>query len=124
MIPTDITFHGLDHSDAVEAAIQRWVGRLEHFYDRVAKCAVIVQRPNNRHRHGTEFQITIRLEVPGPDIAVSHRGDSDVYVAIADAFRVARRQLLQRIDLRKNAVKTHVVERTGNIGVNVDKHRL
>jgi ribosome-associated translation inhibitor RaiA len=124
MIPTDITFHGLDHSDAVEAAVGRWVERLEHFYDRIAKCTVVLQQPHRRHRHGSEFEITIVLEMPGPDITVSHRGDSDIYVAVADAFRATRRQLLDRLDMRQNFVKTHVVERTGSVGVNVDKHRL
>jgi putative sigma-54 modulation protein len=123
MIRTDITFHGIDHSDAAEAAIHRWVSRMEHFHDRIEKCAVVVQRPHKRHRHGGEFSITIVLSVPGPDIAVSHVGHEDLYLTIADAFRAAKRQLVDRVAVTRGFVKTHVVERTGNIGVNLTKHR-
>ena len=122
-IPTEITFHGIEHSDSAEAAIQRWVARLEHVYDRITKCGVGVSQPHKRHRHGREFQVSLVLEVPGGEIAVTHVAHEDIYVAIADAFRAARRQLQHHADLQRGFVKTHVVERTGNIGINVEKAR-
>jgi ribosome-associated translation inhibitor RaiA len=122
-IPTDITFLGLEHSDPVEASVHRWVARLEHVYDRIEKCSVTISQPHKRHRHGHEFHVSIRLDLPGPNIAVSHVGHVDAYVSIADAFRAARRQLLDQIDVQRGFVKTHVVERTGHIGANINKHR-
>lgn len=122
-IPTEITFHGVEHSDAAEASIQRWVARLEHFYDRITKCGVVVSQPHKRHRHGREFQVSVVLEIPGSEVTVTHVAHEDIYVAIADAFRAARRQLQDHVDVRRGFVKTHVVERTGNVGLNVNKHR-
>lgn len=122
-IPTEITFHGIEHSDAVEAAIQRWVSRLEHVYDRITKCGVVASQPHKRHRHGSEFQVSVVLEIPGSEVTVTHMAHEDIYVAIADAFRAARRQLQDHVDVRRGFVKTHVPERTGNVGVNVPKHR-
>jgi ribosome-associated translation inhibitor RaiA len=122
-ILTEITFHGIEHSDSAEAAIQRWVARLEHVYDRITHCGVVVSQPHKRHRHGRDFQVSVVLEVPGDNITVTHVVHEDIYVAIGDAFRAARRQLQDHVALRRGFVKTHVVERTGNIGVNLEKHR-
>ena len=122
-VPTEITFHGIEHSDSAEAAIQRWVARLEHVYDRIQRCEVVVSQPHKRHRQGREFQVGIVLGVPGNDINITHVMHEDIYVAIADAFRATRRKLQEHADLQRGFVKTHVVERTGNIGLNLLKHR-
>ena len=122
-MPTEISFHNLDHSDAAEAFILRWIARLELLSNRIENYTVVVDQPHRHHRQGRSFHISIMLDVPGPNIAVSHVGHTNIYVAIADAFRVARRQLLDQSRVQRGFVKTHVVERTGNVGVNVAKHR-
>ncbi len=123
-IPTEITFHGIEHSPAVETAVQRWVSRLEHMYDRITKCGVTISQPHKRHRHGSEFNVSVVLEVPGAEIAATHMRHEDIYVAVADAFRAARRQLADRVDVRRGFVKTNVVGREGKVGMNMNKHRL
>ena len=122
-IPTEITFHGIEHSDSVEASVERWVDRLEHVYDRIIKCGVTISQPHKRHRHGSEFNVSVVLEVPGGEIAVTHVRNEDIYVAVADAFRAARRRLNEQVDVRRGFVKTHIVGREGKVGVNMNKHR-
>ena len=122
-IPTEISFNGIEHSDAVEQAVERWVARLEHMYDRITKCAVTITQPHKRHRHGSEFNVGVVLEVPGSEIAATHIRHEDIYVAVADAFRAARRQLAEQRDLRRGFVKTNVVARDGKVGLNLPKHR-
>lgn len=122
-VPTEITFHGIEHSDSVEAAVSRWAARLEHTYDRIISCNVTISQPHKRHRHGSEFSVSVVLEVPGGEIAVTHVRHEDIYVAVADAFRAARRQLIDQTDLRRGFVKTNVVGRDGKIGANMNKHR-
>ena len=104
-VPTEVTFHGLEHSDAVAATAQRWVARLDHMYDRITKCGVVIAKPHKRHRHGDGFQVSVVLEVPGVEIAVTHAMHEDVYVAVADAFRAARRQLQHHVDMRREFVR-------------------
>ncbi len=106
-IPTEITFHGIDHSDAVELAVQRWVARLEHMYDRITKCGVVIAQPHRSQRQGREFQISIVIEVPGGEIVTNHVRHEDIYVAIADAFRNARRQLHDHVQIQRGYVKHH-----------------
>lgn len=104
-IPTDITFHEIAHSDSVEAAIHRWVARLEHVHDRIVRCIVKVEQPHKSHRHGREWEIHVVLEWWGENIATSRHRHEDIYVAIADAFRASRRQLLDQRDTRRSFVK-------------------
>lgn len=94
-IPTEITFHGLDRSPAVEAVVERWVERCRHVHERIEACEVILHQPHRHHLRGRPFHVTLRLGVPGRAVAAScvH---ADIYLAVADAFRAARRQLDER----------------------------
>ena len=99
-IPTEITFHELPHSDSVEAAIQRWVARVEPLHARIQSCRVFVMQPHRSQRTGRAFEIHVRLDIPGAEIAASRIHHEDIYVAIADAFRAVRRQLLEQTKMR------------------------
>jgi ribosome-associated translation inhibitor RaiA len=99
--PTEITFHGLDRSEAVEELVRRWVERCRHVDERIGSCEVVLQQPHRHHLHGRPFHVTIRLGVPGKDVTVSHTGGDDIYLAVADAFRAARRQADERVDRRR-----------------------
>lgn len=103
-IPTEITFHGFNKSDAVEAAVHRWVTRLELVYDRILRVEVRLDQPHRSHRQGREFEVHVHVEIPGADIIARHTRHEDVYVAIADAFRASRRQLLDYVDHRREFV--------------------
>ncbi len=110
--PLDIPFRGLDHSLAMEAAIMRWSSRLDHVCDQLQRCAVVIELPHRHQRHGHSFHVRIELTVPGRTIATTHAADQDpahedVYVAIADAFRAARRQLLDHVRVQRGDVKQH-----------------
>lgn len=99
--PTAISFHGLSRSDAVEAAIQRWVTRVEQLHDRVIRCNVTVDLPHRHHRRGGNFTIHVHLEIAGDNIVTCRAQHEDVYVAIADAFRATRRQLIDEREVRR-----------------------
>jgi ribosome-associated translation inhibitor RaiA len=93
-----ITFLGMTRSPAVEAQIQRWVERLDKSFDRLVRCDVWVEQPHQHNRKGNTFRVRVELSVPGDTLVVSRdagvdQGHENVYVAISDAFRAARRQL-------------------------------
>ena len=117
LIPTQVTFRGLDVSDALETEVRERVTWLEQFYDGIVRCRVLVEQPH-RHRHdGRHFHIRIEVTVPGRDpIVVSHepslhgrlkdvereehRKESEIEsvhrygrVAVREAFDIARRRL-------------------------------
>lgn len=117
LIPTQVTFRGLPHSDALEGDVRAYVARLEQFYRGITRCRVLIELPH-RHRHsGRHFHVRIELTVPGgAPIVVNHEpsmhasaGDveeqahhksaevdrerRDAYLAVHEAFHAARRRL-------------------------------
>ena len=131
LIPTQVTFRGLAHPEALEADIRQRVVWLEQFYAGIVHCRVLVEVPH-RHRHrGRHFHVRIDLTIPGHDpIVVSHEPslhgglkdiedasthkDAEVdsvhrhgLVAIRETFDIARRLLEDAAREQRRDVKTH-----------------
>jgi hypothetical protein len=107
-----ITFLGMPRSTSVESQVQRWVARLEKVFGRVQRCATFIELPHHHGRKGQTFRVRVELVVPGDNIIVSHDAGIDhthenVYVALADAFRAARRQLQDHARIVRGDVKLH-----------------
>lgn len=109
-IPTEITFHGIEPSTSAEAAIERWVARLEHIHDRIIDVQATVSVPP-RHARRAEFEVHLKLEISGSEIVTRFAKHEDVYVAIADAFRAARKQLLDEAKSHRGFVPAPFVTR-------------
>ncbi|OFX13527.1 MAG: ribose ABC transporter permease [Alphaproteobacteria bacterium RIFOXYD12_FULL_60_8] len=101
-IPLQISFHGIDHSDAVEDRIREKVAKLETFFAGITGCRVVVEahhkNTSSAHHKGEPFHITLNISVPGKELVVkrdpkdSHKNE-DIYVALRDAFQTMERQL-------------------------------
>jgi ribosome-associated translation inhibitor RaiA len=88
----------MSRSPAVEEQIQRWVDRLEKTFDRLVRCEVMIEQPHRHNRKGNTFRVRVELTVPGDTLVVSRDTGLDhthenVYVALSDSFRAARRRL-------------------------------
>ncbi len=139
LIPTQINFRGLAHSETIEADIHERIAWLEQFYGGIVRCRVLVEIPH-RHRHdGRHFQVRIDITVPGgAPIVVSHEPslhgplkdaaeaehskDTEIdalhryaHVAIHEAFDAARRQLQDFAREQRGVIKTHEVPAHGEI---------
>jgi hypothetical protein len=77
---------------------------LETVCDRIASCHVTISKPHRNH--GTPFQVHVVLAVPGANIVVPNQQNVDGYVALADAFRAARRKLLDHVALQPGFVRS------------------
>jgi ribosome-associated translation inhibitor RaiA len=100
--PLEITFRGMSSSPALETQIHHWVSRLERSCDNVQHCAVVVEMPHQHSEQGNRFVVRIEVTVPGLEIAVSQEpGHADAKVAVAEAFRAARRQLQDHAQIRR-----------------------
>ncbi|MBL4692071.1 MAG: HPF/RaiA family ribosome-associated protein [Magnetovibrio sp.] len=64
-VPVQLSFHGCDHSNALEAEIQSSVSKIEEYYGRITKCRVVVELPHKSHAQGKLFHINIDISVPG-----------------------------------------------------------
>ena len=99
--PLEIAFHNCSPSPSVEAEIRKHVERLEARYTHLTGCRVSVERLHKQHQTGNVFEVHVTLNVPGQDLAVSHKphkaserfAHPDIQTSIRDAFRAAERQL-------------------------------
>jgi cold shock CspA family protein/ribosome-associated translation inhibitor RaiA len=139
IIPLQVTFRGLAHSDALETDVRERVAWLEQFYPDIVRCRVLVEVPH-RHRHdGRHFHVRIEITVPGgvpivvshePSLhgplkdveEVAHRKETELdrahryaRVAVRHAFDAARRRLQDFAREQRGAVKTHDVPAHGHV---------
>jgi ribosome-associated translation inhibitor RaiA len=110
--PVEITFRAMDASPAIEATVQKWVERLEQAYERIQRCAVVVEQPHRHHRQGNQFAVHVYLTVPERTIVITRDPSADqthenAFVALDDAFRAARRQLQEHARMQRGEVKAH-----------------
>jgi hypothetical protein len=84
----EVKFVRLSRDPSVEAAIQRWVDRLDWDVE-IAEARILVERSSWR-------RVTVHVSLffgAGRELnqSTSH---TDIYVAVADAFREARKRML------------------------------
>ena len=118
--PLQITFRGIPHSDAVKSAIEEKAKKLDHFYEKIMSCRVVVEAPHTQHQHGNIFHIRIDITVPGGELVANrspskHQAHEDIYVAIRDAFDAAKRQLQNFNRKQKGQVKFHESQAHGRV---------
>lgn len=111
-IPLQITFHGIDHSDAVETRVREKVAKLEQFFDRITGCKVAIEshrkNTSNLHHKGDSFSVRLDLTVPGQELVVKREPDEheDIYAALKSAFQAMERQLKDYVARTRGDVKS------------------
>ena len=136
-IPT-ITFRGMAHSDALEADIRSRITKLGRYHRSIIGCRVLIEFVQRHHEAGNRYHVRIDLNVPGEEIAVAHEASlhaaaqardaqtiprhaetdpvhKHVYVAVRDAFDIARRRLQDRVRRRRGTVKTSARQPHGRV---------
>lgn len=131
IIPAQITYRNLEPSPAATARIQTETGKLDRYFPRITSCRVMVEAPHRHHKWGELFHIRIEIGVPGGELVVKHEPAAprslkgtdfrkwskrlemsvchkDIYVAIHDAFKEARRRLEDHARKIRGDVKAHV----------------
>jgi ribosome-associated translation inhibitor RaiA len=110
---------------ALEQEIRSRVARLESFHPAVVGCRVLLEVPHRHRTRGRRLHVRVELSLPGGDVvvdhqpalaggarAVTHKSDEvdgrhkDAFVAIHDAFDVARRRLEDAARRQRGDVKT------------------
>jgi ribosome-associated translation inhibitor RaiA len=88
-----ITGRNFTLNEAVETEIRTKVAKLEHLYNRISGCHVVVEGAVGHHHRGGPFDVRINLTVPGGDLSINHQARDDLAAAIREAFEAARRRL-------------------------------
>jgi ribosomal subunit interface protein len=112
-IAPHIIFEGIAPSDAIRARIEQEIEKLERFFGRITACRVIIAKPQRRHHHGDLYAISVHLTLPdGKDVHADRNppddhAHEDVYVAIRDVFKAARRKLQDEARKLRGDTKRH-----------------
>ncbi len=130
-VPTQVTFKGVSHSDAIDADIRERVAWLEQYHAGITGVRAVVDLPHRHQHSGRRFSIRLEIAVPGAPLLVvnhepslhgpardvgeqTHHKDSetaashrDAVVAVHEAFNVARRRLQALAEEQRGAVKSH-----------------
>ena len=95
---TQVVFRGVDHSEAVEAAVHKRVEKLGRFSEDIQSLRIILESPHNYHHKGRVYHVGVEATIPNHDIVVTrdqhdNHSHEDIYVAIRDAFNAFERRL-------------------------------
>lgn len=109
--PLEITFKGLDKSEAIETKVAERVAKLQKHFDRMTYARVVVAAPHKHAHKGKSYEIKIEIGIPGSqplivthDSAVGHAHE-DLKIAIRDAFDAAQRRLDDVADKKGRAAR-------------------
>ncbi|MEJ2683368.1 MAG: HPF/RaiA family ribosome-associated protein [Candidatus Sulfobium sp.] len=106
-IPLQITARDIDLTDVIKAEVTEKAEKLDKFYGAIMRCRVVVESPRRHQHEGKLYSVHIYLTVPGSELVVKNQLDKDLYVAIRDAFRDARRKLEDFAREQRGDVKYH-----------------
>lgn len=114
-----VVFHSMEPSEAVRARGEALLKKLSRFSGDIMRAKMVIESRHRHHHQGNVYHVSIRLHIPGLDIGVSHdpernHAHEDVYVAMRDAFRAARRQLEAHEAKRGGKAARHERERFDN----------
>ena len=115
-----ISFHGVERSDAIERRIREKAEELELFHDHIISCRVTVEAAHKSRHHGNLYSVHVHVHVPGKEIVAGrdrnlHHAHEDVYVAMRDAFAAAARQLEDHVRQQRGKVKRHEAPDHGTV---------
>ena len=94
-IPLELSFHNLESSDALKAAVRAHVDKLEQFHDHIVGCRVVIEMPHKSQKaSGNPPNVHIVIRVPGKEIVVSReaytrgykKAATDAYAVLDEAF--------------------------------------
>lgn len=115
-----IEFRHMAPSEALSSDISRRIAHLEHLFDRVVGCRVVVEAPHRHHRQGKLYRVSVEIDVPGRRLVANHarphdHAHEDAHVAVRDAFDAAARQLQDHAREWRGDVKSHTEPPHGRV---------
>lgn len=103
ILPLQITSRNLELTEAIKANIREHAENLDKYYSRIMSCRVAVEALPNR----SLYNVRIDMTVPGVELVIKLDPNSDLYIAIRDAFHDARRKLEDFARRQRGDVKHH-----------------
>jgi len=105
--PCQIIFKGMDPTEAARVEVRAWLDRLGALTTPMIGGQVVIEAVDEGRREDRRYHVRMELTMPEGVVSVgpehpSNGAHEDLYVAIRNAFRAARRQL-------ESSIQAHVV---------------
>jgi ribosomal subunit interface protein len=105
--PVQITIRDIPPTDSITAHIKKKCEKLQHYFDRITACRIIVSLPQKNQHQGKLYNVRIELSVPKEEITVTRIKDENLFVAIRQAFSAATRRLRNYVRKLRGDIKSH-----------------
>lgn len=98
-IPPEITYRGVEKTDAIETLINEKIAKLERVCDHISSCHIAVEKEQDRPRDRSPYRVRLDITVPpshelAAESIMGHQTQyAELDVVIRDAFDKAWRQL-------------------------------
>ena len=99
LLPVQVTFRNMKEETGLEQLVQREAAKLEHFYDRITSCRVVVERPQ-RAESSKLYHVRIDLGLPSGELVVKHT--PSLHGALQDVKAEKSRQEAESVLVHKN----------------------
>lgn len=111
-LPTSITFHGMDASEALREKIEARAQRLRRFAEDIEACNVVVSASARSRQQGNRYNVRASVTMHGREIEAGHASASnpnheDPYLAVTHTFDSLRRRIQDHVRRRRGDVKSH-----------------
>lgn len=109
-LPVQVVFRNCPQSEALVNLIEKKTKQLERYFPRIMGCRVVVEVPHQHQHQGNLYRVFVDLTLPGNEIIVGrnhllHESHQDVFVAVRDSFKAARRKLQDLVRRRRSQNK-------------------
>jgi len=101
MVPAQITFHGIQHSEALSDYVQAKYAKLSRFEHPHAR--VVIEQPHKSSHTGNAVRVRIDLGALIVDREAEHDAYAAVDAAFDDAERVLREEARRQRNFRRSA---------------------
>lgn len=113
-ISPEISYRGVNKTDALENLIADKIAKLEQVYDRISSCRIALEQVHDHPESGSPYRVRLDITVPeSREVVVDKSPDEGTQyppleAVIRDAFEAAMRQLRELNQQQHNHMKTHV----------------
>ena len=95
-LPLQVSFHGIDRSEALENLIAKEVEGLHKFDADLISCRVAVESEGRHQNQGRECSVRVSLNAPGHEFIMNTKNE-DAHAAVRAAFDSLARQVKDKI---------------------------
>ena len=101
-LPLQVSFHGIDRSEALENLIAKEVEGLHKFDADLISCRVAVESEGRHQNQGRECSVRVSLNAPGHEFIMNTKNE-DAHAAVRAAFDSLARQVKDNAAKRRGS---------------------